>query len=192
MLQGLLRHTAAAPQLISYFIVLQQQPSVIRSVPYYVVMNLVDLIRDMQKPKMDWTSNAHHIASGFGFTLDAVFGSEHTAGMAAISLLAEAVAPFYQAYYWLHNRRKETALVTQASLHGVIWCTVLVRWPLNMFILYVVSRDIWRKLRKKSKREVLDEVQVQLLLPASMGCLFMWYLDYIWIRQWAVRKLSST
>jgi len=152
----------------------------------YVGLQLVDLLQAFRK-RFDWTSFLHHVTTGVGFGLDAWFGSNRTVGLAAMSLVSECVAPFYQLYFWLHAQNADMAsLRVRACLHGIVWCTLLVRTPLAFFLTVVACRDTaWAYAYPHLRKEL----QPALMIPSVFGMQFIVFLDLVWLKSWALPKL---
>eukprot|EP00927_Polykrikos_kofoidii_P052380 TRINITY_DN46187_c0_g1_i1.p1 TRINITY_DN46187_c0_g1~~TRINITY_DN46187_c0_g1_i1.p1 ORF type:complete len:239 (+),score=12.37 TRINITY_DN46187_c0_g1_i1:168-884(+) len=161
----------------------------------YVWMQVVDTAQAIRQG-YGWTSLVHHLASGLGFAADAHFGTDRTAGLALMALAGESVAPFYQSYGLLKGAGLGSSRLALLCIRGVVACTFFVRLPLAIFLGSVACKDTWRALRSRRSKcsgvqEDISEVQPWLLIPAAGGVQLILYLDYLWIKGWALPKLRE-
>mmetsp|Transcript_21622 Transcript_21622/g.35075 ORF Transcript_21622/g.35075 Transcript_21622/m.35075 type:complete len:311 (-) Transcript_21622:112-1044(-) len=164
----------------------------------YVVLQLIDEAKSILDGD-HWTSHAHHVLTGIGFLADATVGTSRTQTLASMTLVSELVAPAYQAYSYLKRKpaTKLNKLLMKLSVWAAIVITFAQRIPFSLFILYISLRDSALALSSNRKRATeeekkhLDQIQPTLLLPASGAALFILYLDYTWMRHWALPKITN-
>jgi hypothetical protein len=177
----------------------------------YIAMNTLDEIKAIVT-NGHWMDHLHHIATGIGFSLDLVLGTDRTHALAVMALSSELVSPFYQLFAVLKELRQQDTPFAKLVVLSSIVVTACVRVPLSFGLAYVACRDSLVYLRcgstsgagsasdtgphgssavhsKKHKEGSHNEIQPHLLLPGAFGCLMILYLDNGWVSDWAFPKL---
>ena len=110
----------------------------------YIIVDLLDELKGIAT-NVHWTDHAHHIASGIGYAMDLIFGTDRTKALAVMTLSSEAVSPIYQLYALLKARNwdKQSDLGTKAVVASSIIVSLGLRLPLGLAIVYVSARDCW-------------------------------------------------
>ena len=170
----------------------------------YLLMNLVDETKTLYVGG-GASEHLHHIVTALGFACNAYFGSARTMALARVTLLGEAVAPFYQTHKLLQVLGWEQGKLARLNVVGSVLVTLAVRLPLEAWCVGIAVRDCDLKLRAKSDVDrgvverrrrgdadplvSLESVQPALLIPAAMGSLFMACLDLNWLVCWSLPLL---
>eukprot|EP00405_Crypthecodinium_cohnii_P045982 CAMPEP_0206582010 /NCGR_PEP_ID=MMETSP0325_2-20121206/34209_1 /ASSEMBLY_ACC=CAM_ASM_000347 /TAXON_ID=2866 /ORGANISM="Crypthecodinium cohnii, Strain Seligo" /LENGTH=233 /DNA_ID=CAMNT_0054088569 /DNA_START=119 /DNA_END=817 /DNA_ORIENTATION=+ len=170
----------------------------------YVAMQGIDTWQALRQ-RYGWSSLLHHFATGCGLAVDALFGSNRTITLAVASLSNEAVAPFYQAFGLLKAANLGETSAAKRCVQAVVAITVAVRLPVALSLGLVAAKDLaafaarrrcqseskQRGHRLKGEARVDEEVQPWLLVPSIGGIQLLLFLDYLWIRGWAMPKLRN-
>lgn len=150
-----------------------------------VQLQLIDIYRDLFRTgQKDWTRFAHHVLVTIVCLYTYSLGSDHCVCILNMSFFNEILTPAFSTSAILKMKKKVFSKYHLRALQVAYWGISLVRLPIWLFLVSLLSMDIFifSFSSKVDDHENLRTDQIEPLLEAVMlaSALCLMMLDQIW------------